>query len=616
MKMYNDNLMYFRDNASVLYKTLNEEFPLYNLKIEKDDFFNQYRMIRDNKRIFINSVFDSQAEHEELFKSLDEDVEVIILIGLGDGSVFDYIKNRVNKIKHLIVIEPYLDMFKLFLENYDVKKVFKNLGNISLVVNKTPEDACTLVFDLIKGINYKVNVVAQLSYYLLQPMYFQSFAEQFKIGYRSKLSMFATLNNSRYKWLVNTIYNFNEVNITSEILYDYLKGKPAIIVSAGPSLDKHIDKLVELKDKAIIIAAGSAIKILSKKGIKPHLRVAIDAGINHDIYDDKFYEESEEVPLLYASQLNYKILPKYKGHKLYMLLTTDLIGQYFSKKRINELKSVSSGASVVHSAFSLLSAAGCEPIIFIGQDMCFYDDNLYAEGRSTGKISDFNQRGMIKQIDIHGNEVYTLRNYLQIKYDFENIIKNQNGLVLNATEAGLGINGVPNVNFQETVDRYLNTSFDMDILDYIDQNKDQYRINKEEISEFFNGILDESKKMLEIVAEKRDEILKLESDLNTEKLVKVSNRFNKLNKAFEVNFLKYDYYNFVVKSNIGVQVYALKSTLDQNLNNDSIEYIQMGIRYLHAITTEIEIFLELTKDWIYEVYLEVDQNDEEKENNL
>src|SRR5690606_38649969 len=53
---------------------------------------------------------------------------------------------------------------------------------------------------------------------------------------------------------------------------------PAIIVGSGPSLTKEIEKVKVMKDRAIIIAAGSSIQALQHSGLDPDLIVSIDAG--------------------------------------------------------------------------------------------------------------------------------------------------------------------------------------------------------------------------------------------------------------------------------------------------------------------------------------------------
>ncbi|HEC90408.1 MAG TPA: DUF115 domain-containing protein, partial [Alphaproteobacteria bacterium] len=51
------------------------------------------------------------------------------------------------------------------------------------------------------------------------------------------------------------------------------RNMPALIVGSGPSLDRDLDALKELKGRAIIVSCGSALGILLKNGIRPDLHV-------------------------------------------------------------------------------------------------------------------------------------------------------------------------------------------------------------------------------------------------------------------------------------------------------------------------------------------------------
>ena len=57
---------------------------------------------------------------------------------------------------------------------------------------------------------------------------------------------------------------------------------PAIIVAAGPSLNKNILELKRLKGRAFIIAVDTAIKPLLNAGIIPDMYAVVD-GKNHYI---------------------------------------------------------------------------------------------------------------------------------------------------------------------------------------------------------------------------------------------------------------------------------------------------------------------------------------------
>src|SRR5690606_27225648 len=63
-----------------------------------------------------------------------------------------------------------------------------------------------------------------------------------------------------------------------EDLRDALAGKPAVVVSAGPSLVRNIHELAKpgVRDRVCIIAVQTTLKPLLAAGVRPHFVVALD----------------------------------------------------------------------------------------------------------------------------------------------------------------------------------------------------------------------------------------------------------------------------------------------------------------------------------------------------
>ncbi len=605
MSIYKDNLIFLKKHAPVLHDTLIEEKPKYEIKIIDTQYDNNFQIAYKEKICFANSYYNIDEELEETFKFVDKECEVFVLFGIGNGQVIRYIKDHFKKLKGFFVVEPFLDVFKKYVERNSFQDVFLEMGLITFIVNKDENEASQIMQSIFESEKYSSIEVACLSSYAsLLGNFYNVFKERVLRGFRSRISQFVTLHHSRYNWLNNTISNFRFPHINQEQIAPLLKGKPAVIVAAGPSLNKHFHLLDELKEKAIFIGAGSAIKILNSKGISPHFRIAIDGNPNEDIYDEVFYNNSKDIPLLYSSQLYHEILPKYKGHKIFMMLPTDRFGQYIYNKIGEEYRLILSGASVAHSAFSFLCEAGCDPIIFLGQDMCFYEDELYAEGRESTQLSKFDKRGWIKQKDIYGNEVYTIRNYLQIKYDYEGMLRNYPNIrFINATEGGLGIEGTeikPLARvMKEDLKGDLNINFENELKKLSIENKTQ----PDKIEEALNEALYEIDQIFEI-NETRLKLLKKfkkTREKNPEKLNRLKMDFKYIDVDMEKQLNKIDFYKTVVLSNVSVESIALKHKY-KTVKDDEIGNLEKGEKYLYGMIAEVEVFCEVCKELIEEYF--------------
>ncbi len=95
---------------------------------------------------------------------------------------------------------------------------------------------------------------------------------------------------------------------------DKYQNKPAIIVSAGPSLKKNIHLLKEAQDRFIIITGGRTLKALIDAGVTPHFVCIIDPV-------DKTFRLVEKsldcsAPLVFYEGTNPDVAEKYKGPKI------------------------------------------------------------------------------------------------------------------------------------------------------------------------------------------------------------------------------------------------------------------------------------------------------------
>lgn len=57
------------------------------------------------------------------------------------------------------------------------------------------------------------------------------------------------------------------------------KGRPSVVVSAGPSLDKNYELLKGREDKVLIVATDTVLRKLLKNGINPHIVCALERGL-------------------------------------------------------------------------------------------------------------------------------------------------------------------------------------------------------------------------------------------------------------------------------------------------------------------------------------------------
>ena len=235
-------------------------------------------------------------------------------------------------------------------------------------------------------------------------------------------------------------------------------GRPAVVVSAGPSLQRNIDLLSKpgVRDRVVIIAVQTVLKTLLARGIRPHFVTALD---HHEI-SRRFYEglsarDVEGVTLVAEPRANPAILDAFPG-------AIRCVGDDWLEDIVQGIAppkgSLPAGATVAHLAYSLARHLGCDPVIMIGQDLGFSDGQYYAANAAihttwSSELNPFRTLEMLeweriaraKRLlrrlnDVHGRPIYTDEQMATYLVQFERMFAAdaERGLTtIDATEGGV-----------------------------------------------------------------------------------------------------------------------------------------------------------------------------------
>ena len=598
--LYKKNLSFFQQNSPVLYNTLVSEQAYVNTQVEAVvDTFN-FVLETTQSRCFVHSIYNTEREMQQMFAGVDKETEVIVVFGLGTGKVIDYIAGHFPKIERVIVIEPDLNLFKTVMHHIDIYKLMSKVPSLSLILNKTaPESA--LFFEQLSRDLLELNPPMAMHYYFnsIYPRFYDEFQETLTERLRLRLVNIATKESFKQAWMVNTFRNLKYFNGSCGLLMKKLQSLPAIIVSAGPSLNKNMHLLKELKDRAVIVAVGTAIRILDSNGIVPHIRMAMDGGkAEMQIFETI---NTNSAVLLYSDQLYYEILPQYEGPGIKMILDIDALSRYLAEDNY-KYQLVSSGFSIANTALDFLCRSGCNTIIFMGQDLCYTEGKLYAKGswkKDDGKF-DFSGAGYIQTTDIFDNEVYTTRPFMGMKSLFEQVILQYPEIrFIDATEGGLAIENTEVKALQELIEQELTVKYDI------------CGLIREAIEEARNN--NEADKIEEAVLSLEKELVKI-SKLNANRLSQLEHLQDQWDKGisymkFMKNFetiLAYDrkltaipFYSQVASRQLADVYYALDMRIECNDENTKAQAEGLLKKYL-ARTIELREYIDFLQALIGE----------------
>ncbi|WP_317905914.1 motility associated factor glycosyltransferase family protein, partial [Campylobacter coli] len=233
------------------------------------------------------------------------------------------------------------------------------------------------------------------------------------------------------------------------------KFENAIVVSAGPSLDKQLSLLKTYQEKAVIFCADGALSMLEKEGIVPDYITNLDS---RDLAL-KFFENKEKlkqsvIALECATHPN--VVQKLKSENCMIVLRAKALYQRFN---LNDFGYIDTGTHVSHFSYTLALALGFKNIIMIGQDLAFdKQGNSHSKGFNFGEK--FSKEENIDKLKVPAyggkGEVLTHRIWNDYRIKLEYLFaRNTQAKFYNATEGGARINFTQELSFKECCEKFL-----------------------------------------------------------------------------------------------------------------------------------------------------------------
>lgn len=595
MDLYNKNVQFLKENLRDVHAALMSGDSLFPSTTEPSNASN-IKVSLDGKLCMLHSTYNIERETIKMLSSVDESVEGLIVFGMGLWHCKDYILNTFKELRHLIIVEPDMNVFKEVLHKTELSALVKSKVDITLIVNRSKLEAIGLICGILKMKDiFKMDLVYNLSYRSLYTEYFEAIHQGIVAQFRAYLISYATNDRFLYQWVRNIMSNHRKKAIPVTKLIQKFEGMPIIIVSAGPSLNYNMHYLREVRNNAVIMAVGSAIKILDSNGIVPHFRVAFDPGEN----EGKIFENitTDNSILIFSDMLYHEILERYEGETIRMALDTGSLDMYIFKELYDELFLIKSGFSVANVALDLALKLGSNKVIFMGQDLSYTEGSLYAKGSWKEEESiDFEKDGYIKTTNAQGETVYTTRGFLGMRDLFESIIQTNPGIdYINATEKGLNIAGTQNKPFEKVLEEDLSQNKDIDNLvnNLILENEIDESIWNQKLEKLnLNEIVEE---LSAINAHRIKKLIKLKKQAERGTSTNKLNRdLNEIEAYAAKQFDSLEFYRVVVQHALRVKFHALQLR-NQYRGSDEKELYNHHFEIALGKATDINIYLDFLR---------------------
>lgn len=416
---------------------------------------------RDGQRYRFNSAFRplQEAERWAAQYKLDYMENIILLFGLGNGIFARSLMKRMGERDSLIVYEPSSRIFRMILEQEDISDLLSNPHICILTEGINEQDFYFILEGCLEWRN--VNALCVCEHPGYKELFIDSFrrfvkqiADNVDLVHAQKHTMAHFAHESIFNMFFNMQY-LSKANILGDFTGKIPEGLSAIIVAAGPSLDKNIEELKRAQGKAFILAVDSAVNILLDRGIPFDAMISVDARKN-PAYLSR--EECRDIPLFCMLLSRTHILLNHRGKKIFVM-GGFCIDDYYQEAG-HPFLPIELGGSVATAAFAVCVKLGFQKIVLIGQDLAYSGEVTHAGGKIKKIVNeDVGQ----EEIDgWHGDKVKSRYDWIFYRNWFESAIQQLSGIqVIDATEGGALIHGSEVMALSEVIDAYCTQAFSM-----------------------------------------------------------------------------------------------------------------------------------------------------------
>lgn len=596
-------------------KKLREKYPSWAKQIEKSaeeddkadiDVGIEYSIdekailtvYKDGKKYYLEGKYAPERIADRwLDKNKDiSEFSTIFIIGIHNGMHIRKIMESVPEKTNIIIYEPCCEVFRTAFENVDLSFLFEPDIPVGVIVEGINEN------DLLDFFSVMINFdnMTLLKIYM---------SENYGLLFADKVeeiikSLKKHINDITISWNTTVRYtSVNATNVFNNIVYFYNnytinslhkilpKGMPAIVVSAGPSLNKNIMELKKAKNRACIIATDTALKPLLNAGIRPDLFVVVDGLKPGKLFE---HEDLSKIPMVTYTTVAVEPMKMHKGKKFFSSSNTALEAEMI--RRMVEYDSyekdfafLPTGGSVANNAFTLGMYMGADTIILVGQDLAFTNNRTHADGTFKDKMDpiDINSTEYFEVEANDGGKILTRADFNHYRKWFEDrIVEWPHIKVINATEGGAKINGAEVMTLKQAIEEKCNVEKNVS---WMISRRKKYLQTDGERQQLLKYFLDCPDKILEVEkkAEKGIDYYKKLLALSKKKTYSEQQLRKILKKIKNVNdYMEKDYMALMIGESLRGIEYTLRANIFQvkETEKDEIQDIaQQGMLMLESM---------------------------------
>lgn len=408
------------------------------------------------KTFSYHSRYDPVAEAARQAESaLQSQQTNVMILGAGLGYLVDAVLEKLTRPgfeRQVYVVEPDPQVFLRALASRDMRSAL-NDPRVEWCVGMTPDEFGDRWAMGLDWVSLDALAIVEHPPSLAR---FHGYFERLKekvlyLANRSKGNL-VTLMHTGNEFHSNSFANLRAALTFPGVgrMFGRFAGVPAVIVAAGPSLEKNAALLAGVRDRFLVISVDTSFRQLVARNIRPHIVLAADPSYLNSL-DFVGVENETGVVLAVEPMTHPDIIEQFRGPKMAMTFGGGL--QSLTEPFREPTGKVVCWGSIATTAFDLARSCGCDPIVFVGLDLSFQDGKLYARGSYSDDIFydrvhpytslehetvDYIQtRGTHRIAMSDGSILFTDQNMHMYRAWFEDQFRQTAAKVINATEGGV-----------------------------------------------------------------------------------------------------------------------------------------------------------------------------------
>ncbi len=427
----------------------------------------------DGTEAFLHSRYDPAAEGaRQVAEVRVGPIDTVVLLGMGLGYCVEALAGRLGPGNHLIVVEKEPALFEAAAARPSFKKVLSRPRTYFFVGTQADRLYDFLASHISVFLAAGFRLVRHPASLAAFPSYYGSFLKRIEDFVRTGgVTLRTAMYLSRISF-ANRMRNLEAYLQSPGIapVRNRFAGRPGVVISAGPSLARNMHLLERVKGRAPLVAVSTAVKALLAKGIVPDFAVIIDYGtLSRRYFED--VPHAEKIPLVCDLKANAEAVGVYRGPKLFCddLLVNTMLGDFGPPKG-----QIPSGSTVAHAAFHFVCYLGCDPVIFVGQDLAYTEGELHVPGTAVYQqsLAEFNRfyspamkeleyalttRPRLREVPAWSGEgtVRTCDIFSTYLEEFEQFFKRAGRLIVDATEGGAAKRYTERMTLAEAIERFM-----------------------------------------------------------------------------------------------------------------------------------------------------------------